>query len=160
GGTLLRGTAAKALRMDGTRCIGLDVEHQGKADHVDAGTVVLCDGGFQSNLALLREFVCPAPEKLKQRNAGVGNGDALVMARAIGARLVGMDKFYGHLLAREAMEGDGLWPYPMADYLGSGGFVVDASGRRVMDEGLGGVYMVNAVAHLADPLSTVAIFDA
>ena len=98
--------------MDGTRCVGVDIEREGRPVSVDARAVVLCDGGFQSNHALLREFIYPHPEKLKQRNAGAGNGDALQMARAVGAQLVGMEKFYGHMLAQEAMHGDGLWPYP------------------------------------------------
>src|SRR5688572_16087481 len=152
GGTLLRGARATALRMDGTRCVGVDMEREGRPASVDARAVVLCDGGFQSNPALLRELICPRPEKLKQRNAGAGNGDALQMARAVGAQLVGMEKFYGHMLAREAMTGDELWPYPMVDHLCSAGIVVDATGRRFMDEGLGGVYMVNQVAQLPDPL--------
>jgi succinate dehydrogenase/fumarate reductase flavoprotein subunit len=159
GGALLRGARARSLRMDGTRCVGVEMEREGNAAIMDARAVVLCDGGFQSNHALLREFITAAPEKLKQRNAGAGNGDALQMARAVGARLVGMHTFYGHLLAREAMHGDALWPYPMVDHLCTAGVVVDGSGRRFADEGLGGVYLVNQLAHLADPLSAIVVYD-
>lgn len=159
GGTLLRGANATRLRMDGHRCTGLDVEHQGRPVTVAARNVILCDGGFQANHAMLREFIMPNPEKLKQRNAGSGTGDALRMARSIGARLVGMEKFYGHLLAREAMHNDALWPYPMVDPVCTAGIVVDATGRRVVDEGLGGVHMTNHLAHLADPLSAAVVFD-
>jgi succinate dehydrogenase/fumarate reductase flavoprotein subunit len=159
GGTLLYGARATSLRMDGTRCVGVEVVRGGRPMSVDARAVVLCDGGFQSNNALLREFITAAPEKLKQRNAGAGNGDALQMARAVGARLVGMETFYGHLLAQEAMHDAPLWPYPMVDHLCSAGMIVDATGRRVADEGLGGVYLVNALARLADPLSCVVVYD-
>lgn len=159
GGTLLRGARATRLRMDAARCIGVEMERAGNSVSVEARGVVLCDGGFQSNHALLREFITAAPEKLKQRNAAAGNGDALQMARAVGAKLVGMDKFYGHLLAQEAMHNDALWPYPMVDYLCAAGVVVDAAGRRFADEGLGGVYMVNQFARLADPLSASVIYD-
>jgi fumarate reductase flavoprotein subunit len=145
--------------MDGGRCIGLDVEHQDRPVPVAATNVILCDGGFQANHTLLREFIVPNPEKLKQRNAGTGNGEALQMARAIGAQLVGMDKFYGHLLAREAMDNDLLWPYPMVDPICTAGIAVDAAGRRFGDEGLGGVYMTNCIAHLSDPLSAAVVFD-
>ena len=55
GGTLVRGARATRLRMDGTRCVGVEIEREGKAESVDARAVVLCDGGFQSNNALLRE---------------------------------------------------------------------------------------------------------
>ncbi|HKA41812.1 MAG TPA: FAD-dependent oxidoreductase [Burkholderiales bacterium] len=159
GGRLLRGASAKRLRMDGVRCVGLETEYQGRAVSVDARSVVLCDGGFQANLALLREYVMPKPEKLKQRNAGTGNGDALQMAREVGAQLVGMDRFYGHLLARDAMHNDALWPYPMVDFVCTAGILVDAAGRRFVDEGLGGVYMTNQLARLADPLSAVLVYD-
>lgn len=159
GGTLLLGTRARRLRMDGGRCIGIEAERQGKAVVVDAGGVVLCDGGFQANLALLREFVSPAPEKLKQRGAATGGGDGLQMAREVGAKLVGMENIYGHLLAREAMHNDALWPFPMLDHVCTAGIVVDAAGRRFMDEGLGGVYMTNCIARLHDPLAATVVYD-
>jgi fumarate reductase flavoprotein subunit len=81
------------------------------------------------------------------------------MARAVGAQLVGMERFYGHLLAQDAMDDDALWPYPMVDYLCAAGVVVDATGRRIVDEGLGGVFMVNQLARLADPLSSIVVYD-
>jgi fumarate reductase flavoprotein subunit len=37
--------------------------------------------------------------------------------------------------------------------------VVDATGRRIADEGLGGVYLVNRIARLPDPLSTIVVYD-
>lgn len=159
GGTLLRGARATRLRMDGAQCAGVEVERGDGSMTVAARNVVLCDGGFQTNIALLREFITAAPEKMKQRNAGAGNGDALQMARAVGAKLAGMDKFYGHLLAQDAMRNDALWPYPMVDYLCTAGVVIDAAGRRFADEGLGGVFLSNQLARLADPLSAIAIFD-
>lgn len=159
GGTLLRAATVKALRMDGARCTGVQVEHEGKPLTIDSRSVILGDGGFQANHALLREFITTAPEKLKQRGAATGNGDALRMAREVGAQLTGMDKFYGHLLAREAMENDLLWPFPMVDHVCMAGIVVDGGARRFADEGLGGVYLANQIARLADPLSTTVIFD-
>ena len=159
GGKLLRGARAKRLRMDGRRCVGLDVEREGRPVTVAARNVLLADGGFQADPALVREYIVPHPEKLRQRNSGSGGGDALRMAREVGAQLVGMDKFYGHVLAREAMQSDMLWPYPMVDPICSAGVVVDGSGRRFADEGRGGVWMTNRIAHLPDPLSAVTIFD-
>ena len=159
GGTVLYGASAKRLRMEGNRCVGLDVEQQGGSVAVAARNVILCDGGFQANEALVREFIVPHPEKLRQRNSGSGAGAALNMAREVGAQLVGMDKFYGHVLAREAMQSDMLWPYPMVDPICSAGVVVDPSGSRFADEGLGGVWMTNAIAHLPDPLSAAVVFD-
>ena len=159
GGRLLQGARARGLLMDGNRCRGVRMERAGRAQSVQADNVVLCDGGFQANPALLREYITPAPEKLKQRGAATGHGDALLMARDAGAALVGMEKFYGHLLSQEALEMDSLWPYPTLDRIAGAGIVVNRYGRRFMDEGLGGVFMANCIARLQDPLSTVAIFD-
>jgi fumarate reductase flavoprotein subunit len=45
------------------------------------------------------------------------------------------------------------------DALAPAGVVVDANGRRFVDEGRGGVYIANAIAQLPDPLSSVVVFD-
>ena len=81
------------------------------------------------------------------------------MAQALGAATTGMANFYGHLHSRDAMSNPLLWPRPQTDDLAAAGIVVDAQGRRVADEGLGGIYLSNAIARLADPLGTTAIFD-
>lgn len=159
GGTLLQGARARRLVMEAGRCVGVDVDRQGRNEVIHAANIVLCDGGFQANMTLLREFVSPAPEKLKQRGAATGAGDALLMAREVGAALVGMENIYGHLLCQDALRDDRLWPYPILDLVSGASVVVDASGRRFMDEGLGGVYMINCIARLADPLSASVIFD-
>src|SRR6202008_4790030 len=78
-------------------------------------------------------------------------GDGLRMAQAVGAATVGMDCFYGHLLSRDAMTNERLWPRPYVDALAVAGILVDGAGRRVADEGEGGVYLANAVARLEDP---------
>ena len=48
GGTLLLGARAVRLNMQDGRCVGLEMEHQGALAQVQAGSVVLCDGGFQA----------------------------------------------------------------------------------------------------------------
>ncbi|MBI2226284.1 MAG: FAD-dependent oxidoreductase [Betaproteobacteria bacterium] len=159
GGTLLLGARAVRLSMKDGKCVGLEMEHKGARVPVQAGSVVLCDGGFQANHELMREFITAAPEKVKQRGAATGNGDGLQMARKAGAQLVGMDRFYGHLLAQDAMHNDDLWPFPIMDFVCTAGVVVDASARRFVDEGLGGVSMTNRIAGLADPLAATVVFD-
>jgi fumarate reductase flavoprotein subunit len=160
GGTILRGTRATELIMKNSACVGLHAEQPSGQIEIAAHSVVICDGGFHSNMDLMREFVSPAPERLKQRNAQTGNGDGLRMVRQVGAQLAGMDRFYGHVLSQEAMHNDDLWPFPMMDFLCAAGIVVDATASRFMDEGLGGVTMANAIAKQADPLACTVIFDA
>jgi fumarate reductase flavoprotein subunit len=52
-----------------------------------------------------------------------------------------------------------LWPRPQADDLAAAGIVIDANGKRVADEGYGGIYLSNAIARLPDPLGTTIVFD-
>lgn len=160
GGKILRGTRAKSLVMQDGACAGLQAEQATGPIGIAARAVVICDGGFHSNIDLLREFISPAPEKLMQRNARTGNGDGLRMAREAGAQLTGLDRFYGHVLAQEAMTNEDLWPFPMMDFVCAAGIVVDGLAKRFMDEGLGGVTMANAIARQADPLGATVIFDA
>ena len=99
------------------------------------------------------------PVKLMQRGAANGFGDGLRMARAVGAATSELSDFYGHLLSRDAFTNDRVWPYPQCDELGVAGIIVNSNGERFADEGRGGVFMANAIAKLADPLSAFAVFD-
>jgi len=159
GGASLRGARALQLVMREGRCAGVDYERDGQTRTLEADVVMLADGGFQANLDMLRQYVSPAPERLKQRGAGVSRGDAIRMAAEVGAALSGMENIYGHLLCQDALRNEKLWPYPIMDLLVGAAIVVDKDGGRVMDEGLGGVYMTNALARLPDPQSTAVVFD-
>lgn len=159
GGRILRGTRALALDVSVPGRIAVEAEENGAAIAFDAAAVVIADGGFPANVDLVRKHITPAADKLMQRNAGTAAGDGLRMAEAVGAATVGMNCFYGHLLSRDAMTNDRLWPRPYVDALAVAGILVDAGGNRFADEGEGGVYAANAVARLADPLSATLIFD-
>lgn len=159
GGALIRG--AKALRtiMTDGRCSGIVAAVDGAETNFAAQAVVLADGGFQASLELLKAHVSRAPERLFQRNAGTGTGDGLRMATEVGAATVGLNRFYGHLISIDAQTNDNLWPYPYFDSIAVAAVLVDGDGCRIDDEGLGGVHVANAVAGLADPLSSFVVFD-
>ena len=159
GGSLILGTRARRLCMEHGRCVGLTADQNDQTLTIDAASVLLADGGFQANRDLVRRFISPRPDALTQRNAGTGRGDALLMAEEAGARLTEAAAFYGHLLARDSLTNPALWPYPTMDTLASGAIMVDGSGRRFIDEGLGGIAHSNALARSADPLGATAIFD-
>ena len=159
GGLLLFGARALEIIMSDGACAGVISERDGAELQVRAPHVVLADGGYQANPDLVRRFLSGSPERLVQRNAQTGRGDAMTMAERVGAQLIGTDKFYGHLLVQDALRNDRLWPYPTIDTLASSAIVFDRSGRRFLDEGLGGIAMANALASLADPLSATAVFD-
>jgi len=157
-GRILRGTRARGLKI-GPSGVEVEAEQAGSTVTLRAPCVVIADGGFQASLDLIREHITPAADRLLQRNGGTATGDGLRMAEAAGAAIAGLQNFYGHLHSRDAMKTDRLWPRPYADELAAAGLVVDASGRRVADEGLGGIWLANAIARLPDPLATTVVFD-
>lgn len=159
GGKLRRGLRARELILRDGRCVGLVAEGVDGTRQIEARAVVLADGGFQANPELLQRFVSPHPERLLQRNAKTGRGDGLLMAEAAGAALSAMDRFYGHVQARDAIDDPELWPYPTIDFPIAAGIAVDRHAHRFTDEGLAGVSVANAIARLDDPLGAVAIFD-
>ena len=159
GGEVHRGTQALSLIMEGKRCVGVEAQVERTRRGYVGGAVLLADGGFQADIDLLRAHISPAPQALKQRNAGTGRGDGLRMARQAGAAESTLEAFYGHLLSRDAFHNERLWPYPQIDELASAGITVDAQGRRIADEGMGGVFLANAIARVADPACATVIFD-
>ncbi len=161
GGELRLGAQATRLIMRNGRCVGMEILHNGAVVTLQCtAAVILADGGFQSNLDLVAKYISRSPGQLMQRGAATASGDALLMAVEAGAATTDLASFYGHLLSRDAFKNDMLWPYPQIDELAVAGIIVDKTGQRFADEGLGGVYLANAVGRREDPLSTLVVFDA
>jgi fumarate reductase flavoprotein subunit len=158
GGVLERGVRANAIEVS-TDSLTVLADRAQTPLRIEAKAVVIADGGFQSDPDLFRTHIGPRPDRVKQRGAANSRGDGLRMARALGAATTGMKRFYGHLLAQEAMNNDLLWPYPQLDALAVAAIIVDRSGARMLDEGVGGVELANRVAQLDDPSSATIIFD-
>jgi fumarate reductase flavoprotein subunit len=108
---------------------------------------------------MLKDTVTPQPDKIKVRATPSGTGDGIRMARDAGARITEVGAFYGHIQAIEAMHDDRLWPYPNIDIAATGSILVDGSGKRFVDEGRGAVFITNAIAKLADPLSASVVLS-
>ena len=159
-GRFLLGTRAASLRLQHDRVIGVTAHRDGEVLEIGADAVVIADGGFPGNPELFRKYIGPRPERVLMRHAGTAIGDGLKMAAAAGAALVGLDRFYGHLMSRDAMENSGLWPYPQIDAVATAAIVVDQRGYRMLDEGLGGISITNDLARLDDPLYATVICDA
>ena len=156
GGELRRGARVGSLIVEDGAVTGVILAN---GERISARAVVIADGGFQADRELIREHITADPQKVRQRNTETGRGEGLRMAAAVGAALVGLETFYGHVLSRDALSNEKLWPYPQLDVLCAKGMVVTDEGRRFCDEGLGGIYVTNAIAGLADPLSATAVFD-
>jgi succinate dehydrogenase/fumarate reductase flavoprotein subunit len=154
------GSRAISLLMRDDRCCGVTADTPAGRQSFEAHAVVLADGGFQGNAEMVGRYICKRPQDLLQRSAGTGHGDAIRMASEAGAKLVDMDRFYGHLQSISALNNPQLWPYPSLDGLAGAGILVDRNGLRVLDEGLGGVTLSNRIAAFDDPLSMAIVFDA
>lgn len=159
GGDVQLGSRATSLVMRDGKCCGVTAQTPAGAKTYEARAVVLADGGFQGNADMVGKYICKRPQDLVQRSAGTGCGDAIRMAEAAGAKLVDMDRFYGHLQSVSALTNPKLWPYPSLDGLAGAGILVDRQGSRVFDEGLGGVTLSNYIAALDDPLLLSIVFD-
>jgi fumarate reductase flavoprotein subunit len=159
-GRMFLGTRAMALRIEGGRCTGVTASRAGTELRLAARAVVIADGGFPGDAELFRRHIGPSPERVLQRHAGTAVGDGLRMAEAAGAALTRLDRFYGHLLSRDAMHDERLWPYPQIDAVATAAIVVDPRSRRLLDEGLGGISITNDLARLDDPLCATVICDA
>lgn len=159
GGILQLGARAQRIVMDEDRCVGVAGTLKGADHRWTAKAVVLADGGFQANRALLREHIGPNPDAILQRGASNGRGDGMTMAAQAGAAIAGLPMFYGHLLGRDALTNPDVWPYPELDGVAAAAIVVTPDGKRFFDEGLGGIAISNAIARLPDPASTTLICD-
>ncbi len=160
GGQLFRGTHVDALLVENGACVGVTATRDGKSERFDANAVVIADGGFAANRAMIATYITPRADRVLARVGPGAKGDGIVLAEAAGAAIGGFGAFYGHLHHRDAMSNAALWPYPHFDALAVASILVGPDGRRFADEGLGGVYLSNAIARLDDPLSGVIVFDA
>ncbi len=159
GGQVFHGSVATGLMERDGVCVGLKAVSQGKEVAFEGGAVLVADGGFQANLELLGQNISPQPEKILQRGAGNARGAGLRMAQALGADVSDLSTFYGHLLVQDAFSNPKLWPYPQLDELATAGMVVNKSGERVADEGMGGVNLANQIARRKDPHDCFVVFD-
>lgn len=161
GGKLLRGHRARKLLMKDGAAAGLEVEVEGGGpERFDAPNVVIADGGFQSDPELLKQHVCTDPARLIQRGGATGRGDGLKMAAAVGAKIVGLDRFYGHIMSADAFGNNQLWPFPFLDHLAGAGIVVNERAQRFVNEGKSGIAIANAIARLPSKSRATVIYDA
>lgn len=159
GGVVLRGTKAELLVMEGGACVGVDASQNGKALRLDARAVVIADGGFPANRDMVAAYITPRADRVLCRAGSGAQGDGIRMAERAGAAIGGFGAFYGHIHHRDAMANAQLWPYPHLDAVAEISLLIGPDGRRFTDEGLGGVCMSNAIAHLPDPLSAHLVID-
>jgi fumarate reductase flavoprotein subunit len=159
GGEVLRGTKAEALIVTNGACAGVEAVRDGEHLRIEARAVVIADGGFPANREMVARYITSCADRVLCRAWSGAQGDGIRMAETAGAAIGGFGKFYGHIHHKNAMTNAQLWPYPHLDAAAEIAILIDPSGTRFTDEGLGGVCMANAIAQLADPLSSHLILD-
>jgi tricarballylate dehydrogenase len=130
-------TALTRLRAEDGRVVGADVTAGGSAGAVDADAIILACGGFQGNVAMMRQHFGPLAASLKLISPGTryDGGDGLRLAVDIGAETAG--DFDGMHIepvdprSRNSAPVVLVYPY---------GIVVDQNGERFLDEGAGLVH--------------------
>ncbi len=155
----MRGTGVERLVVEGGACVGVDAVRDGERVRIAAKAVVIADGGFAANRAMIAQYITPRADRVLCRVGPGAQGDGIRMANAAGAAVGGLGEFYGHVHHRDAMTNTQLWPYPHLDAAAEVGILVGPDGKRFTDEGMGAVCMANAIARLPDPLSAVLIID-
>jgi fumarate reductase flavoprotein subunit len=159
GGAVQRGVLVTEILVENGAAVGVAAVRDGAPLRIDARAVVIADGGFAANREAMGKFIMPRPDRVLCRVGPGAMGDGIFMAERAGAAIGGFGEFYGHIHHKNAMTNARLWPYPHLDAVAERSLLVNAVGARFADEGLGGVYMANAVAHLDDPLSAHVIID-
>jgi fumarate reductase flavoprotein subunit len=132
GGQFVGGARARGIIRARRRITGVEVERAGGARETIAGSaVVLADGGFQGNRELVARYITST---YCLRGSPSDRGDGLLMAQELGAATSNMNAFYGHVLIRDSLHNDRLWPDPSPEAIIDHAIVVDGSGRRLIDE--------------------------
>ena len=123
--------AMKLLQDESGAVIGAAVQDKTSTYNIYAKKVILCSGGFAKNPELIEEY-CPDFVNGKVFAAGCNTGDGLIMAREIGAQIIG-DKMFGHLGADEI---EGARPdYSLTFYYGYGTpMYINMNGERFVNE--------------------------
>ena len=159
GGVLQLGARVTRLLMDQGRFVGVEGTCQGTPQIWNAPYGVIADGGFQANRQLFEKHIGEHFDSVFQRGGRTGRGDGLSMAMDVGGVITPGNRFYGHVLCSDAKHNDAVWPYPEVDALATAGMVIDATGNRVVDEGISGVHLANELAARAKTEKLFAVFD-
>lgn len=153
-GDLRLGAAAHSLRSGGA---GWRVAFGRSA--IEARNVIFADGGFQANPELLSRYVGPNAGLCLLRGTTTGTGDGLRMLLENGAGAVGLGRVYGHLVSRDSLHSDELWPFPHLDELALEGLVIARAGDRFPVTTTSPVGLVTQLARTEDPRGYTVVFD-
>lgn len=158
GGTLWTRTRARSLTHH-----FIEVERDNQTLTLRGRAIVLAAGGFQAAPDLVERHVGLGPEATVRRAVATDVGDGLRMALAAGAAATpAMDSIYGHLMPAAPCRID--WHDPMAPitlsaFYAQHGIVVNATGRRFVDESAGELNGTTINAAARQPGSLWVVMD-
>ncbi|MFC5827968.1 FAD-dependent tricarballylate dehydrogenase TcuA [Nonomuraea insulae] len=131
------GVRARSLTLDGGRGVAWE-DAEGRDGVVHAESVVLAAGGFEANADMRREHLGEGWHLAKVRGTPYNTGDMLAAAIAAGAGTHG-DWSTCHSVAWDAWHKENESNRELTNQLTRGGYplgiVVNAEGRRFLDEG-------------------------
>jgi fumarate reductase flavoprotein subunit len=160
GGTVLLGSPARAITpADAGRRWRVHYRTRDADGSIGTDAIVVADGGFQANAAMMSSYVGPNAALSVLRAWPSAVGDGLRMLLALGAATNGLGRVYGHMLSRDALVNDALWPYPTMDKLCLTGLLIDRSGARFVQNAATGVELVTLLARTEDPRGYSVVFD-
>lgn len=129
------------LLQENGRVLGVKAEGKdGVARNYKAGALVICTGGFGSNMALVREYYSPEAKNITTVTPFHATGDGLTMCEKVGAKIVNI----GHPPSMAPELGGIPNPNKPARQIAHvctdkypGAIWVDLKGKRVVNENLG-----------------------
>jgi tricarballylate dehydrogenase len=128
------GTHVRRLEIEGRRCVGVEAEHDGELVFIRCESVVAAAGGFEANLAWLREIWGERANNFVIRGTPYNTGTVLAALYESGVRAVG-DPFALHAIAVDAraptFDGGIATRIDAVPF----GIVVNRDGQRFADEG-------------------------
>jgi len=141
-------TKAERLIVRDGRVVGVEATSKGGTVTLEARRgVVLATGGFGANKEMMAKYR-PAKKDLPTTNHPGATGDGIIMAEAIGARLIGMEHVQSLPLGDPKTGSLSGWAGgDVANYI-----FVNRDGRRFVDEGARRDVMVNALLQQRDQL--------
>src|SRR6185437_7690216 len=83
GGEILRGRHADALIVEHGACVGV----RAAGERFDAKAVVIADGGFAANRAMIARWITPGARRVLCRVGPGAMGEGIAMAEAAGAAI-------------------------------------------------------------------------
>nr|OQO19572.1 hypothetical protein B0A51_15089 [Rachicladosporium sp. CCFEE 5018] len=144
GGVIVHGVAGRELVTDvkgSVVGVKMEIVSDGERKQVQAGSVVMCSGGFEANRELRGEWMGEGWKAAHVRGTPHNTGDMLIASRKLGAKLVGDFSGSGcHSTAWDAdSPADGGDREKTNEFTKSGyplGIMLNVKGERFVDEGV------------------------